>query len=123
MKVRDGLMPLPRSIRCAGAKHNLAARSELVDSIYHYLLALGQPLFDRYVAALGNSGRDRADVDGLVILNHVDKGSLRTSLDSHGGDDDLILLNVHQEPNVDKLVWEQHALFVVEDRLKLRRSR
>src|SRR5262245_5035396 len=104
----------------AGTYLDLAERTQFISSVDNNQLAVGKPGFYGCVTPLGHTDLDRTHIGGVVGLDYVHEGALRTALDSDSRHHDLPLLYIDQQPGVYKLVGEQSVLLVVEDGFEFR---
>ena len=71
---------MSRRIRLRHCHLDFAARPQLVYALYHHLFASRQAGVDHNMAAGRRAERDRTHLDGLVGLDQIDEGALRTAL-------------------------------------------
>src|SRR4029453_5776082 len=94
-----------RRERIGGADRNLAAISKADETGGYDALVCLKPGSHNSLRFILFLHRDRTDCHRVVVLDDVDKGAVRSTLDSTGRDHDHLLERVNEQANIDELTW------------------
>src|SRR5262245_45495460 len=96
-----------RRERIAGSDRNLAAIREADETGGYDALVCLKPASDNGLRFILFLHRDRTDCHRVVVLDNVDKGAVRPTLNSTGRDHDHMLERVNEQANIDELTWPE----------------